>query len=211
MRRIKNQIFLHHDYKNYIDILHRASDIPIHNTIIRDCIGQASGIGLEANKHGYTTCASQLADFCFTMLDCAAAFDEGIYLGAMQAVDAITHPIETIKNSLIGIGVIAHGLSKLISIPTECAFLYVTNRDCFYIQANVIYRQLTTIAQQVIRYIETTPPRNIVKQGSAFLTEGVLLTKICSFAHNISKRLFPITQNYFEYITKKELAACLET
>src|SRR5436190_5790192 len=66
----KNPLVTRNIYKNYIDILHRASDIPIHNTIIRDCIGQASGIGLEANKHGYTTCASQLADFCFTMLDC---------------------------------------------------------------------------------------------------------------------------------------------
>src|SRR3990167_7058251 len=47
-------------YKNYMEILHRTSDIPTHNSIIRDCIGQASIIGLEANKHGHIKYASQL-------------------------------------------------------------------------------------------------------------------------------------------------------
>jgi hypothetical protein len=196
-------------YKNYIDILQRAYRISVQNTVIRDCIGQALSIGLEANKNGYINCASQLADFCLTMLDCAAAFDEGIYLGAMQTVDAISHPIETIKNSIIGIGMIAHGLSKLVSIPVECALLYAADRDCFYIQKDVIINQLTKIIGNAMHYVQITPPRNIVKQGSAFITEGILLTKICTFAHNVSKQLLPVAQGYFEYITKKEPMACL--
>jgi len=201
--------FIQNIYQNYIHILNEVSLIPQHNIIARDCIGQASNIGLEANKNGHTKQASQLADFCWTIIDLSKAFGEGIYLGTSNTIAAITHPIETIKNSLIGIGIITYGLSKLVSIPMECAFLYATDRNCFYIETNTIHKQLTTIIQNAIHYAQTTPTRNIVKQSSAFITESILLTKICTFTHNAAKQLLPIMHNYFEYITKKESTACL--
>src|SRR5581483_4131594 len=195
-------------YKNYISILERASNIADHNSIVRDSIGKASGIGLEANKQGYTKYAAKIADFCWLMLDCAIAFDEGIYLGAAHTFDAITHPVETIKNSLIGIGMIACGLSKLISIPIECVLLYATDEHDFYLRTDVICDQLIAIANNIMRYVETTPPRDIVKQGSALLTETVLLTKISSFAYDVSKKLLPPAFNYIEYVTKTEPVVC---
>gem|GEM_PF-1933077 len=196
-------------YKNYITILERASNIADHNSIIRDSIGKASHIGLEANKQGYTKYAAKIADFCWLMLDCAAACDEGIYLGASHTLDAIIHPVETIKNSLVGVAMIAYGLSKLIAIPVECAFLYATDEHGFYLRTNAICDQLTAIARNIMQYVETTPPRDIVKQSSALLTEAVLLTKISSFAYDISKKLLPIACNCIEYVTKKEPVVCL--
>ncbi len=196
-------------YKDYIDILEQAYSIPVHNVVIRDCIGKASHIGLEANKHGHTKQASQLADFCHTIIDCTKAFGEGIYLGTVNTIEAITHPIETIKNSIVGIGVITHALSKLVSIPTECAFLYATDTDHYYIRKNEVINQLNMIISSTFNYLHTAHTRDIIKQGASFITKGFYLTKIFSFTHNVAKNLYPIAQNYFEYVTKKEPMACL--
>ncbi len=196
-------------YKDYIDILEQAYSIPVHNVVIRDCIGKASHIGLEANKYGLTKQASQLADFCHTIIDCAKAFGEGIYLGTVNTIETIIHPVETVKNSIIGIGVITHALSKLVSIPAECVFLYATDTDHYYIRKNEIINQLETLVDKTFNYLYTTQKRDFIKQGVSILTEGALLTKIFIFAHNLSKNLLPLTKSYFEYVIKKEPLACL--
>ncbi len=194
----------HTIYKDYIDILQQAYYVPEHNTVIRDCIGKASHIGLEANKHGHTKQASQLADFCHTIIDCAKAFGEGIYLGTVNTIETIIHPVETVKNSIIGIGVITHALSKLVSIPAECVFLYATDTDHYYIRKNKIINQLEMLVDGTFNYLYTTQKRDIITQGASIITEGVLLTKIFLFAHHLSKNLLPLTQNYFEYVIKKK-------
>jgi len=188
-----------------MDILCRASDISLQNYIMRDCIGQASSIGLQANKQGHTQLASDIADFCWSIIDCAAAFGEGICLGGLQTIEAITHPVETIKNSLIGIGVIAYGLAKLTAKTAECALLYVTDQDCFYVHMNNLNKQLTNILYSA----QEIKCRDAIKHTAAFITEGILLTKLSTFARSTAKQIIPIAQNYFEYIAQKDPLAYL--
>lgn len=196
-------------YQSYINILDEASLISRQNTIIRDCIGQASSIGLEANKSGYTKQASALANFCWTVIDLTKAFGEGICLGAVQTIDSITHPVQTIKNGLIGIGIITYELGVLTATAAESIFLYAVDSDRYCVRQEVIVAQVDKIIEDTGRYLRATPTREMVKQGSAFITEGILFTKVCTFAHTIAKRLRPLAKHYVEYVATKEPVACL--
>ncbi len=191
-------------YENYVAILNEAALLPKHNIIARDCIGQASSIGLEANKHGLTKQASQLADFCWAILDLSKAFGEGIYLGTVSSLHALTHPIQTIKNGLIGIGVIAYELGRLTATTGECLFLYAIDNDQYFIRQQEIVTYLDEILENASKKLRSMPTREIVKHSTAFVTETVFCTKICSFAHKMANQLLPLTKYYFEWISKNQ-------
>lgn len=206
-------LIAHALYKEYVDILQTAAHIPTqHNEIILDALGQASNIGLTANQTGYIEHASQLADFCWTILDYTKAVGEGVYLGATNTLHTLTHPIETAKNALIGIGIITYALGKTIDIINfveEAAFLYTIDNDQFFLRYNAIIDQLETISTEANKYFSSTSTRNLVKQGTAFITEGILLSKIFSLAQDISNRILPIAEHCLEFITKEESLARL--
>lgn len=209
----KPPLIAHILYKEYVDILQKASCISKqHNEIILDALGQASGIGLEANKAGFVEQASKLADFCWTVLDYTKAVGEGVYLGATNTLHTLTHPIETAKNALIGIGVIAYGLSKTIdtmNFMREAPFLYIADNDRFFLRYNAIIDQLQTITDEANKYFSSTSARDLVKQGAAFATEGILLAKTFTLAQNIFHRILPVAEFCFEFITIEEPLACL--
>ncbi len=191
-------------YENYVTILNEAALLPYQNIIARDYIGQASSIGLEANKHGHTKQASQLAHFCWTILDLSKAFGEGIYLGTVNALHTLTHPVQTIKNSLIGIGIIAYELGELTATTGECLFLYSIDSDQYFIRQQEIVTCIDKIIEDASKKLRSMPIREIVKHSTAFVTETVFCTKICSFAHKTANQLLPLAKNYFELITKQE-------
>lgn len=196
-------------YQEYVDILDTAAHIPVQNTeILCDALGQASHIGLEANKAGFVDQASKLADFCWTVLDYAQAAGEGIYLGTTNTLHTLAHPIETVTNTLIGIGVITYGLVNLTDFVQHAPFLYIIDNDQFFLRFNTIQDQLQTIANAAITYLTSNEPRIIVKDGTAFVTEGLLLGKIISFAANLTKQILPLAMYYAEYIAAEEPLAC---
>jgi hypothetical protein len=197
-------------YQEYVDILETASHIPKQgNEILRDTIGQASSIGLEANKAGYLETASQLADFCWTILDYTKAVGEGICLGATNTVHTLTHPVQTVKNALIGIATIAYGLTKVVGAVGKCGLLYVIDSDRYYIRRDIIIDQLKTITKDASNYLASTSARDVIKHGTAFVTEGLLLAKTVTLARDLSCRMLPVAMKYFEYITIEEPFACL--
>jgi hypothetical protein len=197
-------------YQEYVDILETASHIPKQgNEILRDTLGQASSIGLEANKAGYLETASQLADFCWTILDYTKAVGEGIYLGATNTLHTLTHPVQTVKNALIGIATIAYGLTKAIGTVGECGLLYAIDSERYYIRRDIIINQLKTITEDASNYLASTSARDVIKHGTAFVTESMLLAKTFTLARDISRRMLPIAMKYFEYITIEEPFACL--
>jgi len=197
-------------YQEYIDILDTTAHIPAHDTeILCDALGQASHIGLEANKAGFVDQASKLADFCWTVLDYTKAVGEGICLGAHNTLHMCAHPLQTAKNALIGIGVITYGLVNLTDFVQHAPFLYVVDNDQFFLRLNTIQDQLQTIANATTTYLTSNKPRDIVKDGTAFITEGFLVGKIVSLAANLTKQILPLAMQYAEYIAAEEPLTCL--
>ncbi len=198
-----NSIVMQQLYQKYMHILHEASFIPHHNSIMRDSIGEACHIGLEANKSGHTKQASQLADFCSTILDLSKAFGEGIYVGTINSIDTFKHPIQTLKNGLIGIGVIACGLGALTTTTAECVCLYTIDNNRYFVRQREIVTYIDKITKNTEKKLASLSTRDFVRQGSAFFTEALLCGKICSFVHKMTKQLLPLTKKYVECIAKK--------
>jgi len=199
-------------HAEFIEILHTTASLarnvaPGENLFI-DTVGYAADIGLTAHQAGNVSYARCWADVGWTALDCVQAVGEGVLLGTKNTLHTFVHPLQTAKNLLASVATLTGALVQAVGIAGECAYLCATNTQQYCIKRDEIVAQLKAIAAHAQQKIRSMPPREIVKQGTAFITEGVLLHKAFTIVHELSCRMIPVAQQAVEQIAREESVAC---
>jgi hypothetical protein len=199
----------------FIEILHttavmaQRNNLSAKDNLFVDAIGYGADIGITASSAGNVSIARRWADFCWTVLDCVEAGGEGVLLGVRNTLHTLTHPLQTVKNLVVGIATVTGALAHAVGIAGECAYLYATDTQQYCIRRDEVVLQLQAIADHARQKIKTTPSHEIIKQGTAFITEGVLLSKAFTVAHELSSRMIPLAKKAFEHIAHEEVLAGL--
>ena len=71
----------------------RNSQTTIYRESMQALLPQAVQLGMQANRAGFIVKASQIADFCFAIID-------GIKQGIEATLDTVTHPVEFLHNTI---------------------------------------------------------------------------------------------------------------
>jgi hypothetical protein len=173
-----------------------------------DTVGYAADIGLTAHQAGNMSYARCWADVGWIALDCVQAVGEGVLLGTKNTLHTFVHPLQTAKNLLASVATLTGALVQAVGIAGECAYLCATDTQQYCIRRDEIVAQLKAIAAHTQQKIRSMPPREIVRQGTAFITEGVLLHKAFTIVHELSCRMIPVAQQAIECLAREESIAC---
>ena len=136
-------------------------------------------IGSAYNKAGHIDKALPVTDFCWALLDCGIAVGEGALQGVENVANAIVHPIDTAVNLAKATATAGYYLGKVLHfVVTEDDVLADLDPEKYEKQCLERGEQLFAVADAIEHKIKTTPPREAIKELTAFGVEAWLTGKL---------------------------------
>ncbi len=174
------QIVLHQEV---IEVIERAAQLRVQYDYqqVHDLASTAIDFGDLAcahNKAGNVMHACAVLDFCFATLDCAVGIAEGFMLGAGDLVKAALQPVQTARGIAQSIAHMSFFFGRVLR---DVCYLSGA-RTLGYVEAYQDKR--AEIGSEIEQFWElatatlaTTPPRELCKSGTRFVTHQYLLAK----------------------------------
>ena len=181
------------DLLNHIDHLSPNSVLYDHQEALVDFTVAM----VDYNHEGLTDKATQIADFCWTLLDYSQAVAEGAALGIHSAVtDILNNPIEATLSIVASKPLLAYQLSKVLYNVADIGLTAITNLDQAKDKWGKYTEPLNTIIDQI--YNKEISLRDAVKNGTALVVgvtaQSRLLGGLGKFCNTYSA---PICQDQF--------------
>ena len=172
----------HHDiHKKLLTIIHEAAHLPTHHAEIawyKDQIGTTCALAHEANTQKSLALATHLTDLAQGLLSCAKAVALGIGDGIVHTAQAITHPIETVKNIALGVRDTARALVNILHEVGLLASELIIDRSAAHTRLHSYYDNILWFKNIIC----SMPKETLLRQAAALGTEAILLQKTIGLA-----------------------------
>lgn len=162
--------------------------------------------GLYSNHAGHIGCALDWAEIAWNCLDYLNAVVEGAIEGIIKTgtdlKESITHPLETAHSICDSLATTAALLAKMCMAQSRLHLTWAINPLAFPNQAAEEFEPLVRLAAVIAEKVTEMPPRKLVKETTAVITNAFLLqvglgalNKFFTFAtKNIPKYVQTVTQ-----------------
>ena len=206
---------LHHViHQESLDLLHHIDHLSPHSILYdhQEALIDFTVAMVDYNHEGLTDKATQIADFCWTLLDYSQAVAEGAALGIQSTVtDILNNPIEATLSIVASKPLLAYQLSKVLYNVADISLTAITNLDHAKDKWGKYTQPLNAIIDQI--YNKEVSLRDAVKNGTALIVgvtaQSRLIGGLGKFCNTIKQKSITFAQNSsllnpHEYLTTPE-------
>jgi len=164
---IGNQLqhIIHQETIEILEQINRLTECSViygHQSALVDCVASVC----YYNHEGLIDKATQVADFCWTLLDYGQAVIEGVALGLYSTVNnIIENPLEATVCIIAGKQILAYQLCKVLYNVADISVTAITNFDQAYTKWNNYTEPLNAIISAIQN--KKMSLRDIIKGGTA--------------------------------------------
>ncbi len=151
-------------------------------------------VGHAYNQANQIIKATTVADYCWSFLDCIKACGEGVIEGAVNIAHAVRHPIETIQHIASSVTTAGYFLGKIVLEVMEINRLeFLHKKEEAATRSQEFLQNIERISVAIYEQLRRMPPRELVRRGTAMVTEtyltGKCLKALGSFFQQAKKSL----------------------
>lgn len=143
-------------------------------------------VGIDYNKHGDFRTTISIANCCWGLIDLMHGIADGLALGTAHTIDAVLHPLDTVKNVVSGIGAVGYGLAKILHICVDINTTMAIDEKKGKQKIDQCIFDMVKLLNALKQKLKTITPRSAGRQIATLSTEAYLQGKLI---HSIGKFL----------------------
>ena len=157
--------------------------MPYANNLMTD----SATIGSRLAKSGYIAQAFSCADLCYTVLDLGCAVLEGGYDSALNILNTVMHPIETIENTAYGLATIIYQANKTLHNLEIMGINYCIDPQTAKKQWQGYCDGAEQLYNAMAAQIQDLTVHDAVRKTTSIVIDLFLMKKILSSAHKMCR------------------------